>query len=178
MFNEEVWKKQLQDLSNDELKQVEKLVTEAIANSDTREEFIDVLRRWKKKFPKAKYFYTGAEWKGAYECSGEWGTYEWTDIPDYEDLFSIKHNPDGDSEVEILEGFETYKDFENAVLNANIMNDDIDESVWRQFEKEINAAKNVPTHDLTDAQNLYNGDTRHEFIDIDTGISYELYTSA
>ena len=178
MFNEEIWRKQLRDLSADELKRVKELVNETIVDFDTCEEFIDVLRRWKKKFPTAKYFYTGAEWKGRYERCGERGTYEWTDIPDYRDLFSIKYHPDGDSEVEILEEFETYKDFENAVLNANIMNDGVDEAVWEQFEKEVNASKHVPTHDLSDAENLYNGDTRHEFIDIDTGISYELYTNA
>lgn len=49
MINEEYWKDQLQNLDVEELKEVENLVNEYKKLANTREEFMDVIRRWAKK---------------------------------------------------------------------------------------------------------------------------------
>lgn len=177
MFNVEFWENQLKDLSIDELNEVKKLINKFKKEKDTREEFMDVLKRWKEKFPNAKYFYTGAEWKGAYECSGEWGTNAWFDFDDFaESIYELNGTEDSDCK-KLLDGCETIEDFKNTVLNTHILDGGWSNPNRRQFDEETENSKHFPIHKLTDAQDLYNGDTCHEFINIETGEKVYVYTS-
>ena len=178
MDNKDYWREELRDLSAAELNEVIEVANELKASSGGREEFMDMLKRWKEKYPKAKYFYTGGEWKGDYECRGDWGAYTWMDVPHYGTLYELRGMDKDDltfysesgGDIEILDEFETLDDFKAAVLNTYL-----DDPEFNQFEEEFDASLHAPIHKTMDAEDLENGDIRYEFMDIETGLKFYLY---
>ena len=132
---------------------------------------------WREKFPNAKWFYTGGAWKGAYECSGEWGTDDWYDTDKMEELYELKdENPDDHGAVDILDEFDTFDDFKKALLNISL--DGCNRDTRQMFEDEMTRSKHAPKHKLTDAEDLYSGEAMCEFINIETGEKKYLYYNA
>lgn len=179
MIDTKFWEEQLQILDMEELKEVTKLVNKYKKAADTREEFIDVLKRWAKKFPNAKYFCTGRAWKGAYECEGEWGANSWFDTYNIDDIYDelidfIEENDDNHGDIDILSAFNSAEEWKNSILNFDIKNNTNDR---KQFEKEFQDSKHKPTWSISDAEDLSNGDNMYEFIDLTTGEKKYLYTN-
>lgn len=173
MFDKEFWNENLQSLDEKELKEVQKLVNKYLKSVDKREEFSEVLRRFAQKYPNARYFCTGSAGKGAYESEGEWYTNNWNELWNVKDVWDELVDTDEDEErgdVEILSQFETTEDWENALLNEYVKGD-------KEFKKAFDNSKHKPKWSVSDAEDLYNGETIYEFIDIKTGESKYLYTS-
>ena len=185
MFEKKYWENLLKDLDLNDLNKLSELINKFKKEADKRPEFLNVLKEWQKKYPDAKIFYCGGAGKGAYECEGEWHTYDWTDLHDttYRTLFKFKevYGP-GDEEyenggnVELIEKFDNIEEFKNTCLNSYLTYKN--EADRKQFEKELKNAKHVPHYTLKDAEDLYNGDTFYEFINIETGETYCLYYNA
>lgn len=178
MINDEYWKDQLQNLDLEELKEVENLINEYKKLANTREEFIDVIRRWAKKYPNAKYFFVGGAWKGAYDCEGEWGVRDWSEIHTLEDVWEelieyAEENDDDYGHVEILSQFNLSEEWKNSILNFYI---DKNKDDFKQFTKEFNDSRHKPVHKISDAEDLYNGEASYEFIDLETEDKKYLYT--
>lgn len=177
MIDKEYWKEELSHFDTDELNELTEVINELKKASGEREEFIDVLRRWREKFPNAKWFYTGGVWKGAYECSSEWGTDWWYDTDKMEELYELKGgNPDDHGYVDMLDEFDTFDDFKKALLNLSL--DGCDRDTRQTFEDEMYKSKHAPNHKLTDAEDLYSGEAMCEFINIETGEKKYLYYNA
>ena len=177
MIDREHLENELSGLSLEDLKEVSKIINKMKKTNDNREEFIDVLKRWREKFPNAKWFYTGGAWKGAYECSGEWGTDDWYDTDKMEELYELKdENPDDHGAVDILDEFDTFDDFKKALLNISL--DGCNRDTRQMFEDEMTRSKHAPKHKLTDAEDLYSGEAMCEFINIETGEKKYLYYNA
>lgn len=173
MIDEKKWEQDLKDLNLDDLKQLSKIINKLKKTFDEREEFIDVLKRWQKKYPGTKYFYSGGAGKGAYESSGDWWTNDWYEVYNMEEVFDIKdyENWRDHGDVDILDEFETFEDFKKSIINFNILNydNDGDKNSSNEFSKEMNKSKHVPKNKLTDAEDLCNGDNTYKFINIETG---------
>ena len=185
MFEKKYWENKLKDLDLNDLNELSKLITKFEKEVDKCPEFLDVLKEWKKKYSNAKYFYCGGAGKGAYECEGEWSIYNWYNINNskYDILYDLKetYGPEDEEyenfgDMQLLEQFNSLKEFKNACLNSYLTYEN--EADRKQFENDINNAKHVPHYTLKDAEDLYNGETFYEFINIETGEKYCLYTSA
>ena len=179
MIDKKFWEGELENLDMEELKEVTKLVNKYKKLADTREEFMDVVKRWAEKYPQAKYFFTGNAWKGAYECEGEWGVRDWTSTYNLEDIWDelidyVEEEDQDHGDVEILDEFDNKEDWKNSILNFYIKENDKD---YKQFDKEFNDSKHKPVWKIEDAENLYNGEDMYEFIDIKTKKKAYLYTS-
>ena len=172
MIDEKYWEDQLGNLSFDELKEVTKVINKLKKKVDTREEFIEVLRRWQKRYPEAKYFCTGRAWKGAYECSSEFGADNWDYI--YEDtldrLYS-QFDKDASDDPKFMDQFKDVNEFINVCLNTYVIAD-------KDFRKEVNASLHKPNWSDGDAHDLYEGESNYEFINIKTGKSIYLSENA
>lgn len=172
MIDKKYWEEQLGNLSFDELKEVTKIINKLKKKVDTREEFIDVLKRWQSKFPEAKYFCTGRAWKGAYECSSEFGVDNWDDI-DEDLLCRLYNNFDSNSndDSKFMKQFKTPDDFTYTCLNSYAIDD-------KDFRKEVNASVHKPSWSDEDAHDLCEGEAMYEFIDIKTGKTFCLFENA
>lgn len=170
MINEKDWEHNLKNLTKEELDQLQNVIDRLKSAVETRKEFIDVLREWKEKYPNVKYFYSGGIWKGAYECSGEVGAFDYDDMfCDVEEIFDLKGcDASQHGDIYILDQFDDIEEFKKALLNTYILDCD-DRSIREAFNKEMMDAKNSPNHTEAEAQDLYTGTNVCEFIDIDTG---------
>lgn len=185
MFEKEYWENQLKDLDLNDLNELGKLINKFKKNIDKRPEFIEVLKKWQKKYPETKLFYCGGAGKGAYECEGEWSVYNWLDIrhSTYDMLYDLTEYEPEDEEyeyigdIELLKQFNNVEEFENACLN-NYIKTAYDNSERKEFENDMKNSKHAPHYILADAEDLCNGETFYEFIDIETGKTYCLYTNA
>lgn len=172
MIDEKYWEEQLGNLSFDELKEVTKVIDKLKKKLDTREEFIEVLRRWQKKYPEAKYFCTGCAWKGAYECSSEFGANNWNYIYEYIlDRLYNQFDKDASDDPKFMDQFKDVNEFFNICLNIYIIRD-------KDFKKEVNASIHKPNWSDGDARDLCEGETMYEFINIKTGKSIYLSENA
>ena len=172
MIDEKYWEDQLGNLSFDELKEVTKVINKLKKKVDTREEFIEVLRRWQKKYPEAKYFCTGRAWKGAYECSSEFGADNWDYIDeDILDRLYCQFDKNASDDPKFMNQFKDANEFINVCLNTYIIAD-------KDFRKEFNASLHKPSWSDGDARGLYGGETMYEFINIKTGKSISLSENA
>ena len=149
---------------------------------DDREEFLSVLRRYSQRYPDAFLFFTGYAGKGAYECEGEWFTGNWIDMcyedDFYERLFDSKGDKDNNKDLnDLLDKFETSKDFTNSILNIKLYENGLDFKIMKEFIKDLENAKHVPRWKVGDAADLYNGQDYYTFIDIRTGKIYDYTTN-
>ena len=168
MIDEKYWEDQLGNLSFDELKEVTKVINRLKKKVDTREEYIDVLKRWQSKFPKAKYFCTGRAWKGADECSSEFGADNWDYID--EDILDGLHSQfdkNTSDDPKFMKQFKDANEFINACLNTYVIDD-------KDFRKELNASVHKHNWSDGDAHDLYEGESIYELINIKTGESIYL----
>lgn len=168
MIDEKYWGDQLGNLSFDELKEVTKVINKLKKKVDTREEYIDVLKRWQSKFPEAKYFCTGRAWKGAYECSSEFGADNWDYID--EDILDGLHSQfdkNTSDDPKFMKQFKDANEFINACLNTYVIDD-------KDFRKELNASVHKHNWSDGDAHDLYAGEAIYELINIKTGESIYL----
>lgn len=172
MIDEKYWEEQLGNLSFDELKEVAKVINRLKKKVDTREEFIEVLKRWQNKYPEAKYFCTGYAWKGAYECSSEFGADNWDYIDeDTLDRLYNQFDKNASDDPKFMDQFKDANEFINVCLNTYIIAD-------KDFRKEVNASLHKPSWSDGDARGLYEGESNYEFINIKTGESIYLSENA
>lgn len=171
MIDKEYWEDELKSLSYDELIEIEKIVNELKEKSLTKEELIDVLKRWKMNFPDAKYFCLGYTWKGAYECEGEWGAGQWQECYDCCDMIFRNYDSHDDGTKSFIKQFKTCEEFEKVCLNTYVDRNN-------EFENDIENALHVPVYNVEDAEYNNNGETCYEFINIETGERFSLSTSA
>lgn len=171
MIDKKYWKDELKGLSYDELSEIEKIINELKKKASSKEEFIEVLRRWQKKYPTVKYFCTGNSWKGAWECEGEFGVEDWQESYDCCERIYNNYEVNDKDTKNFVKKFKSLEEFEETCLNNFIDND-------KQFEKDVNNSLHAPKWDSGDAEYNNNGETIYEFIDIKTGKTFELITSA
>jgi hypothetical protein len=172
MIDEKYWEDQLGNLSFDELKEVTKVINRLKKKVDTREEFIEVLRHWQKRYPEAKYFCTGRAWKGAYESSSEFGADNWDYIDeDLLDRLYRQFDKDASGDPKFMKQFKDVNEFFSVCLNIYIIGD-------KDFRKEVNSSLHKPNWSDGDAHDLYEGEAMYEFIDIKTGKTITLYENA
>ena len=171
MIDKNYWEEQLKKLNYEDLNEVARIVSKLKKETDTRPEFVDMLRKWRDKYPCVKYFYIGQCWKGDYECAGEWGTEDWTEYGNMDDMFDeLKDygNEKNNGDVHILKEFEDFGEFENTIINTYVLKN-YDSPERKEFDQQMRKAKNVPKTKLTEAQDLYNGHIEYRFLDIETG---------
>lgn len=168
MINEKDWEKILEKLDNDDLDQLARLIPKFKKKTQGREEFMDVLKRWKEKYPQAKYFYTGGASKGAYECSGDLMEHDWMDDNNLDDAYNQRGYTRNDP---FMAKFKSFEEFNESLLNTYLKESD---EVFNQFEDELNASLHAPEHEDVEAKDFSCGDTSFEFIDIETGDTYEV----
>lgn len=172
MISKKYWKEQLSNLSCKELQEISKIIDELKEKANTKEEFINVLKRWQSKFPEAKYFCTGYAWKGAYESSSEFGAENYDRIHEY--LLCRLYNdfdPDLNDDPKFMKQFKTPDDFTYACLNPYVMDN-------KSFLKEVNSSLHKPKWNSDDAQDLCEGESLYGFIDIKTGKTFYLSENA
>ena len=170
MIDKEFWEYKLKGLSFEELTEVEKIVNNFKENASSKEEFIDVLKRWKEKYPDAKYFCTGYTWKGAYECEGEWGIGEWNECYDCYDNIYRNYDLHDSGTKAFIKRFNNSEEFKKVCLNTYIDGD-------KEFEQDVENSLHAPSWDLEDAEYNNNGETCYTFINIETGEGFTLSTS-
>lgn len=168
-MDKKYWESELQNLSLDELKEVTTIINKLKKQADTRIEFTDLLKKYQEKFPKAKYFCTGNAWKGAYECEGEWGTEEWDEVWNLDNLYDELFDDKDGGDIKIFKGLNNKEEWDNVLLNGYLDR--------KEFNKEMNKSLHKPSWSLNDAEDLNNGETMYEFIEISTGKKYYLYTN-
>ena len=172
MIDEKYWEEQLGNLSFDELKEVTKVINKLKKKVDIREEFIEVLRRWQNKYPEVKYFCTGRAWKGAYECSSEFGADNWDYIDeDILDTLYRQFDKTASDDPNFMNQFKDANEFINVCLNTYVIDD-------KDFRKEVNASVHKHNWSVEDAHDLYEGESNYEFINIKTGESIYLSENA
>ena len=169
MIDKKYWENKLKDLSFDELKEVTTIINKLKKKVDTREEFIDLLKRYQEKYPNAKYFCTGSAWKGAWESEGEWGTEDWDSVWSLDELYDELYDDKDGGDIKIFKNFKNKDEWNNALLNEYLN--------YKEFNKEMNKSLHKPNWSLNDAEGLNNGETMYEFIEISTGKKYYLYTN-
>lgn len=182
MIDKKYWKEKLQNLSNEELNEVAELLNDCKVNVNDKEDFTDVIKRFATKYPDVKYFCTGSAGKGAYESEGEWDVRDWRgqwylqdlweELVDYNDLTEKEQeNELAGGDVEILLPYNSNEEWNKVILNDYVRTDD-------EFIQAFNNSIHKPDWDLNDANDLYNGVTMYEFIEIETGEKKYLYTCA
>lgn len=180
MMDKKFWENQIKNLDANELEEVEKIIKKYKENADSREDFTDVLKRFGVKYPQCKYFITGSAWKGAYECEGEWGTTEWDDTYNIDSIWNelidyAEENDEEHGDIEILLQFESVEEFEKSILNIELKKTN---EIAKEFDKALDKCIHAPIWDVSDAEDLNNGDTMYELVDLNTFEKKYLYTNA
>ena len=180
MIDKKFWENQIKNLDAKELEEIEKIIEKYKENADSREEFIDMLKRFAAKYPQCKYFITGSAWKGAYECEGEWGTTEWSNTYNIESIWNelidyADEKDENHGDVEILLSFNSEEEWENSILNIELKKTS---KTSKEFDKALDGCIHAPVWELDDAEGLDNGDTLYELIDLKTFEKKYLCTNA